>query len=99
MGIIVITLVNAYKICENNKYSFFETSARRWWEHKFLLRDFPNLDCKTWTGWIEYDIDWNPHEILEADCNWYEVIDWEAVKTRESWVEQLFPIWFLFYDI
>ena len=83
---------------ENNKYSFFETSARRWWEHKFLLRDFPNLDCRTWTSEIN-DIDWNMHEILEADCDWYEVIDWEAVKTRKSWIEQLFPYWFLFYDL
>jgi hypothetical protein len=83
---------------ENNKYSFFETSARRWYQ-RYLLESFPNLDCRTWTGWIEYDIDWNPHEYLDADCNWYEVVDWEAVKTRKSWIEQLFPYWFIFYDV
>ena len=83
---------------ENNKYSFFETSARNW-NQRYLLQSFPNLDCRTWTGWVEYDIGWNPHEYLDADCNWYEVINWEAVKTRKSWVEQLFPYWFLFYDI
>lgn len=82
----------------NNKYSFFEASARNWW-HRYLLQKFPNLDCRTWTGWIEYDIDWNPHEYLDADCNGYEVINWEAVKTRKSWIEQLFPYWFMFYDI
>lgn len=82
----------------NNKYSFFEASARNW-SQRYLLENFPNLDCRTWTGWIEYDIDWNPHEYIDADCNWYEVIDWKAVKTRKSWIEQLFPIWFLFYDI
>ena len=83
---------------ENSKYSFFETSRRNW-SQRYLPVAFPNLDCRTWTGWIEYDIDWNPYEYLDADCNWYEVIDWEVVKTRQSWVEQLFPIWFLFYDI
>ena len=49
--------------------------------------------------WIEYDIDWNSHEYVDADCNWYEAINWEAVKTRKSWIEQLFPYWFIFYDI
>ena len=88
---------NDYK-GENNKFSYFETSRRNW-SQRYLPVVFPNLDCRIWTGWIEYDIDWNPHEILEADCDWYEVIDWEAVKTRKSWVEQLFPVWFLFYDI
>ena len=83
---------------ENNKYSFFEASARKWYQ-RYLLESFPNLDCRTWTGWIEYDIDWNPHEYIDADCNWYEVIDWEAVKTRKSWIEQLFPYWFIFYDV
>ena len=83
---------------ENNKYSFFETTARKW-SQRYLLESFPNLDCRTWTGWIEYDIDWNPHEYIDADCNWYEVIDWEAVKTRKSWIEQLFPYWFIFYDL
>ena len=83
---------------KNNKYSFFEVSERGW-KNRYLLQKFPTLDCRTWTGWIEYDIDWNPHEYLDVDCNWYEVIDWEAVKTKKSWVEQLFPIWFLFYDI
>jgi hypothetical protein len=83
---------------QNNKYSFFEASARNWW-HRYLLEKFPNLDCRTWTGWIEYDIEWNPHEYLDADCNGYEVINWEAVKTRKSWIEQLFPYWFMFYDI
>ena len=88
---------NDYK-GENNKFSYFETSRRNW-NQRYLPVVFPNLDCRTWTGWIEYDVDWNPHEYLDADCNWYEVIGWEAVKTRKSWVEQLFPIWFLFYDI
>ena len=83
---------------ENNRYSFFETSARVW-NQRYLLQSFPNLDCRTWTGWIEYDIDWNPHEYLDVDCNWYEVINWEVVKTRKSWIEQLFPYWFIFYDI
>ncbi len=83
---------------ENNKYSFFETTARKW-SQRYLLNSFPNLDCRTWTGWIEYDIDWNPHEYVDADCNWYEVVNWEAVKTKKSWIEQLFPYWFIFYDI
>jgi len=83
---------------ENNKYSFFETTARKW-SQRYLLNSFPNLDCRTWTGWIEYDIDWNSHEYIDADCNWYEAINWEAVKTRKSWIEQLFPYWFIFYDI
>ena len=82
---------------ENNKYSFFETSARRWEDHRFLLRNFPNLDCNTWTETT--NIDWNTYEVILANCNWYEVIDWEAVKTRKSWIEQLFAIWFLFFDI
>ena len=89
---------NYYK-GENGTYSFFEASTPRYWSQRYLLETFPNLDCRTWTGGIEYDIDWNPHEYLDVNCNWYEVIDWEAVKTKKSWVEQLFPIWFLFYDI
>ena len=89
---------NDYK-WENNKFSYFEASTPWRWSQRYLLQSFPNLDCRTWTGWIEYDVDWNLHEYLDVDCNWYEVIDWEAVKTRKSWVEQLFPIWFLFYDI
>ena len=92
-----ISFENDYK-WKNDQYSFFETSARRWEGHEYLLQSFPNLDCKTWT--VERsDIDWNIHEIVQADCDWYEVINWETVKTRKSWVEQLFPIWFLFYDI
>ena len=83
---------------ENNKYSFFETTARKW-SQRYLLNSFPNLDCRTWTGWIEYDIYWNSHEYIDADCNWYDVVNWEAVKTRKSWIEQLFPYWFIFYDI
>ena len=89
---------NYYK-WENNKYNFFEASTPRNWSQRYLIQYFPNLDCRTWTGWIEYDIEWNPHEYLDADCNGYEVINWEAVKTRKSWIEQLFPYWFMFYDI
>ena len=92
-----ISYKNNYK-GENNRYSFFEASARVW-NQRYLLQSFPNLDCRTWTGGIEYDIDWNPHEYLDADCNWYEVINWDAVKTRKSWIEQLFPYWFMFYDM
>ena len=84
---------------ENDKYSFFEASTQWHWSQRYLIQYFPNLDCRTWTGWIEYDINWNPHEYLDADCNGYEVINWEAVKTRKSWIEQLFPYWFMFYDI
>ena len=89
---------NDYK-WENDKYSFFEASTQWHWSQRYLIQYFPNLDCKTWTGWIEYDINWNPHEYLDVDCNGYEVINWEAVKTRKSWIEQLFPYWFMFYDI
>ena len=89
---------NDYK-WENDKYSFFEASTQWHWSQRYLIQYFPNLDCRTWTGWIEYDIEWNPHEYLDADCNGYEVINWEAVKTRKSWIEQLFPNWFMFYDI
>jgi hypothetical protein len=89
---------NDYK-WENNKYKFFEASTSWRWSQRYLIQYFPNLDCKIWTGWIEYDIEWNPHEYLDADCNGYEVINWEAVKTRKSWIEQLFPYWFIFYDI
>lgn len=84
---------------QNNNYNFFEASLSRHWNQRYLPVVFPSLDCRTWTGWIEYDIDWNPHEYLDADCNWYEIIDWETVKTRKSWIEQLFPYWFIFYDI
>ena len=92
-----LSFENDYK-WKNNKYSFFETSARKWGGHEYLIQSFPNLDCKTWS--VERnDIDWNIHKIIEADCDWYEVINWESIKTRKSWVEQLFPIWFLLYDI
>lgn len=84
---------------KNNKYTFVENLAWREWEQQFLPEFFPNLKCNKYTQSYQTTVGWEPQIFTVTDCNWYEKIGGELVKTWKSRIEQLFPTGFEFFDL
>ena len=84
---------------KNNKYTFVWDTAWREWDQKYLPEFFPNLKCNEYTQTYQTTIGWEPVVYTVVDCNGYEKIGWELVKTWKSWIEQLFPAGFEFFDV